>query len=214
MALFGINPQTRREQGMTAAAVVAVLLAVVHYMYVFSPKQEELATVESRVEALDAANAQAKRDLAKGSVDELRARAVQYAADLELMRQLVPTSNEVPALLEQVSTAARRVNLDIGSVVPEPVVAGEQFDTYRYRLTVVGGYHALGEFLANVGSLTRIVAPVNLKLAPATNQSPAAARGRAAEINSEFEIETYVARKTPGSAASASSPSTSTGPTS
>jgi len=211
MALFGINPQTRREQGMTAAAIIAVLLAVVHYMYVFSPKQEELATLESRVEALDAANARAKRDLARGSVDELRARLVQYAADLELMRQLVPTSNEVPALLEQVSTAARRVNLDIGSVVPQPVVAGEEFDTYRYRLTVVGGYHALGEFLGNVGSLTRIVAPVNLKLAPATNQSPAPAPARAAEINSEFEIETYVARKTP---ASASSPATSTGPTS
>ena len=44
---------------------------------------------------------------------------------VEVMRRLVPTGNEVPALLEQVSNAARRAGLDISSVEPQPVIAGE-----------------------------------------------------------------------------------------
>jgi type IV pilus assembly protein PilO len=194
---MNLRPQTQREQVLAGIVVFSVLLAVLFYMQVYQPKAAELDTTEARVATLDSANARAKRDLAKGSVDQLRARVAQYAASLELMRQLVPTSNEVPALLEQVSTAARRVNLDIGSVVPEPVLGGETFDTYRYRLTVKGGYHALAEFLSNVGSLTRIVAPVNLKLTPVPSQQKTVAKDAPAMLNSEFEIQTFVARTGP-----------------
>jgi type IV pilus assembly protein PilO len=194
---MNLKPQTQREQVLAAIVVFSVLLAVLFYMQVYQPKAAELDTIETRVATLDSANARAKREMAKGSVDQIRARAAQYAASLELMRQLVPTSNEVPALLEQVSTAARRVNLDIGSVVPEPVLGGETFDTYRYRMTVKGGYHALAEFLSNVGSLTRIVAPVNLKLTPVQTQQQSVAKDAPAVLNSEFEIQTFVARAGP-----------------
>ena len=116
------------------------------------------------------------------------------------MRQLVPTGNELPSLLEQVSTAARREGLDLSTVEPQPVVQGEQFDTYRYRIAVTGGYHALGEFLSIVGSLTRIVAPINLTLTPAANPNITAVKmappGTAA-IDSKFEIQTYVVRTAP-----------------
>ena len=56
------------------------------------------------------------------------------------------------------STAARRAGLDVGGVVPDAVIPGEQFDTYRYKVTMIGGYHQFGAFLSNVGSLARIVA--------------------------------------------------------
>ena len=108
----------------------------------------------------------------------------------------VPTTNEVPALIEQVSTAARRVNLELDGINPEPPISGDQFDTYRYQISVIGDYHALAEFLTNVGSLTRIVAPVNLKLAPVSGQDAARGHGsrNKAVLSSKFEIQTYVAK--------------------
>jgi type IV pilus assembly protein PilO len=100
----------------------------------------------------------------------------------------------VPALLEQVSTAARRVGLDIGAVEPEPVIEGDQFDTYRYRISVRGDYHAVGEFLTNVGSLTRIIAPVNLKLTPVTSTTVTRPQpGKGSQLDTQLEIQTYVA---------------------
>ena len=112
------------------------------------------------------------------------------------MRQLVPTGNEVPALLEQVSTAARRVGLDIGAVEPEPVIPGDEFDTYRYKISIVGGYHEVGQFLTNVGSLTRIVAPVNLKLTPSNKDDANRTHARRGQsvLQSDFEMQTYVAK--------------------
>jgi type IV pilus assembly protein PilO len=115
------------------------------------------------------------------------------------MRQLVPRSNEVPALLEDISTAARRVGLDLATVEPMPVLQGEQFDTYRYKLGVIGGYHPVGQFLSNVGSLNRIIAPVTMeiRLRPVVDKTKARLRKGESVIDTKFLVQTYVARTTP-----------------
>lgn len=190
-------PKNQRDQSMILVVIVALALVGLYWTYVFSPKKTELTELEVRIDTLEVRNVSAKRELAKGNLDKLKVEAEQHQRDLEVMRQLVPTSNEVPALLEQVSTAARRVGLDISTVEPEPVIEGEQFDTHRYKLAVVGNYHALGEFLANVGSLTRIVAPVNLTLSPNTKANTRNQPISALTLESRFEIQTYVARTAP-----------------
>jgi type IV pilus assembly protein PilO len=194
---MGLLPTNQRDQGMIAVGVISLMLAAAFYSYVYSPKSEELSKIEERVTALETANDKAKVEVARGrDSKELRAQAEMYKQNLELMRQLVPTGNEVPALLEQVSTAARRVGLDIGAVEPEPVIPGDEFDTYRYKISIVGGYNDVGEFLTNVGSLTRIVAPVNLKLTPSTNAEAirTKTRGGQSVLQSDFEMQTYVAK--------------------
>lgn len=193
-------PKNQRDQVMVLLVIVAVALVGLYYAYVYSPKSTVLTNLQAHVDSLDVNNQASKAELAKGNVDELRAEAAALQANLEVMRQLVPTSNEVPSLLEQVSTAARRVGLDLASVQPQPVIEGEQFDTYRYRVTIIGDYHALGEFLANVGSLTRIVAPVNMVLTPLGNTTAVDARKKSSKkhnnsvLDSKFEIQTYVAK--------------------
>jgi type IV pilus assembly protein PilO len=190
---MALMPKNQRDQAMVLVTVVSVALIGLFWVYVYSPKSTELATLQARVDTLEVRNDKAKAELAKGKVDALKAEAEQYQRDLEVMRQLVPTGNEVPSLLEQVSTAARRVGLDIATVEPQPVIEGDQFDTYRYKLAVSGGYHALGQFLTNVGSLTRIVAPVNLALVPRTN----AAKSKdviGSALDAKFEVQTYVTK--------------------
>jgi type IV pilus assembly protein PilO len=197
MAILPSNP---RDQKLVAVAVVAFALAALYWNFVWTPKQVELVALETRLDTLDARNASARARLAQGTAAELEAQAAAFSRDLEVMRLLVPTGNELPSLLEQVSTAARREGLDIASVEPQPVVQGETFDTYKYKVSVTGPYHALGEFLTNVGSLTRIVTPVNLTLNLSTNKQANAVKlapeGTAA-IESRFEIQTYVIRTAP-----------------
>jgi type IV pilus assembly protein PilO len=185
---------------MLLGIIVAIASAALYWNFVFTPKGAELASLEARLDTLDAHNAVARTRIARGTAEELEAEAEQASRDLEVMRQLVPTGNELPALIEQVSTAARREGLDISGIEPQPVVEGATFDTYRYKLTVTGGYHALGEFLTNVGSLTRIVAPVNLTLSLSNNQNSNAVRlapAGTAAIESKFDIQTYVIRSAP-----------------
>jgi type IV pilus assembly protein PilO len=196
MALLPKNP---RDQKMVAATVVAIALAVLYWNFVWTPKHTQLVELESRLDTLDARNAVARARIAQGTAADLEAEAARYTRDLEVMRLLVPTGNELPSLIEQVSTAARRVGLDIASLEPQPVLQGDTFDTYRYKVSVTGPYHALGHFLTNVGSLTRIVAPVNLTLGLSTRSTNAVklAPAGTAAVESKFEIQTYVIRTAP-----------------
>jgi type IV pilus assembly protein PilO len=197
MALLPKNP---RDQKMVALAVVAFALAALYWNFVWTPRHTELVALEVRLDTLDAQNAMARARIAQGTAAELEAEAARYAKDLEVMRLLVPTHNELPSLIEQVSTAARREGLDIASLEPQPIVHGDTFDTYRYKVSVTGGYHALAEFMTNVGSLTRIVAPVNVALGLSQNKNSNAVKlapEGTAPVESRFEIQTYVIRTTP-----------------
>jgi type IV pilus assembly protein PilO len=187
---------SKRDQLLIAVSVVALAGAAAYGYFLYIPKTQELAVIEHHVELLDRRNSQAKADIASGTLQKLRMEAIQYAAELEILRQIVPTTNEVPALLENVSTAARRVGLDLSSVEPMPVLLGEQFDTYRYKLSVTGGYHAIAAFLTNVGSLNRIIASVALTVKPLTAQDKSKIRQQKKDeslLDTDFQIQTYIA---------------------
>jgi len=194
---MALMPKTQREQILVFVAFIAVIAMGAYWHFIFKGKSVELAEKNTRLEAVVSVNQKARTELARGNVNQLRAQLAGYRENLELIRTLVPTSNEVPSLLDQVSSAARREGLEIAGVDPQPVVEGEQYDTYRYDIGVVGGYHALAAFLANVGSLQRIVAPVNLKLIQPTNVSAAQKKKNKnfAAIEARFQIQTFVARR-------------------
>ena len=204
---------TKRERNMVALAALSIALIGAYWYFLYSPKGGELDTLETRVVSLETLNQRARADIAQGSVERLQAEAARDARTLELMRRLVPTSNEVPALLEDISTAARRVGLDVASVEPMPVLPGEDFDTHRYALSVVGDYHAIGRFLSNVGSLSRIVAPVTIEIKPAPAPTGAQrtagpqrvrARPDRPRLETQFQVQTYVSRAAPAGTVAAS----------
>jgi type IV pilus assembly protein PilO len=195
---IGAN-MTRREQQLAGIVVGALLLAVAYWYFLYLPRGKELDAIAVHVDSLDKSNQRAQASINQGAVQRLTRQAKEYEVDLKVLRQLVPRSNEVPALLEDMSTAARRVGLDLSAVEPAPVVNGDQFDTYRYKLAVVGGYHAIGEFLSNVGSLNRIVAPVTMQMTPHALGDKTKAKPKKGEslIDTQFLVQTYVARTTP-----------------
>lgn len=186
---------TKRDQMLVSIAVLAVAIGGAYGYFLYMPKRVQLAAIEEHVVTLDSRNEQAKADLANGNVARLKEQAAEYEASLKVLQQLVPTTNEVPALLENVSTAARRVGLDLASVEPLPVLIGEEFDTYRYKVSVKGGYHALAGFLTNVGSLNRIVAPVALdvKQMNAGDKKKARPKDGESTLETDFQIQTYIA---------------------
>ncbi len=192
---MGLLPKTQRDQAMMLVTIVSLALVGVYFQYVWTPKGETISTLRTRVDTLESRNQVARTEMANGSMDMLREQAAAAQRDLDIMRQLVPTSNEVPALLEQVSTAARRAGLDLAGVEPQPVIEGDHFDTHKFKVSVVASYHQLGEFLTNVGGLTRIVAAVNMVVGPTTNATvKKRMRVEGALIDSKFEIQTYVAK--------------------
>jgi type IV pilus assembly protein PilO len=203
-------PPNQKDQVKVAVALCAFALGVYYWGYPYEARSVELEEMRARVERLEDSNARARREVAHGTAKTLRAQAARSRATLDVLRQLVPAAYEVPAVLEEVSTAARRAGLEIGGVQPSPVIAGDHFDTYRYKITVAGNFHALTAFLANVGSLPRIVAPVTFTMAPSklvrTGPTFASRPGMPAQppvapLVATVTMQTYVARTATASAA-------------
>ena len=193
---------SKRDQSLVAVAVMAIALGGAYGYFMYWPKRAELAKVEEHVLALDAKNEQARRELSNGSVARLAAQADEYRASLAVLQELVPKTNEVPALLESVSTAARRVGLDLASVEPMPVIQGDMFDTYRYKLSVKGSYHEIAGFLTNVGSLNRIVAPIAVDV-KTSDKRKQKGKDTDPDLYTDFQIQTYIARPAGGEAVDA-----------
>jgi type IV pilus assembly protein PilO len=192
-------PTNQRDQAMLFVGLLGFIGIGAYWYFVYSPKSEEIVTQEARLEKLDATNNRAKALLARGTVEQMQAESKVLQDNLDLIRTLIPAGNEVPALLDQILGAARRVGLEQDSFVPGNKVEGEVFDTYRYRLSFNGTYHQIGELLTAIGSLRRIIAPVNLSLtpAPAGSSSLRVAPGQQI-LNANFDIQTYVVRTAGG----------------
>jgi type IV pilus assembly protein PilO len=170
-----------------------------------------LAGNKVRIEAMrdtiarfEAATDSAKKELAKGTVADVRKRLEAYRASLVLLRRLVPERNEVPNLLDDISTRGKVRGVTLSQVVPQPVEPGPSpFNTYKYNMSVIGRYDQIGQFLADVASLQRIIVPYDLTVTAASS-STARVLGDSTEalLEARFQIRTFV--KSPNSEGEAS----------
>jgi Tfp pilus assembly protein PilO len=70
---------------------------------------------------------------------------------------------------------------------------GSPFSSQRYRFTVFGHFDQVGEFLADVASLQRIMVPYSLDIGPAAvpaQQAYADTSGALLEV--QFQLRTFV----------------------
>jgi len=157
-------------------------------------RQARVVAVKDTIARLDAATDSAKKELAKGTVEDLRKRLDTYRGSLALLRRLVPERNEVPNLLDDISTRSKIRGVTLSQVVPLPVEPGPvPFDTYKYNMSVIGHYDEIGQFMADVASLQRIIVPYDLSVAPA---NPGAAKALSdtsgSLLEAKFQVRTFV----------------------
>jgi type IV pilus assembly protein PilO len=167
-------------------------------------RKAHVAAVRDTIARLEAATDSAKKELARGTVADVRKRLESYRGSLSLLRRLVPERNEVPNLLDDISTRSKIRGVTLSQVVPQPVELGPApFDTYKYNMSVIGRYDQIGQFMADVASLQRIIVPYDLSIAVANSQAAKVLGDTTgALLEAKFQIRTYV--KSPNSEGEAS----------
>ena len=163
-----------------------------------------VTAVRDTIGRFEAATDSAKKELARGSVADVRKRLETYRSSLLLLRRLVPERNEVPNLLDDISTRSKIRGVTLSQVIPQPVEPGPvPFDTYKYNMSVIGRYDQIGQFMADVASLQRIIVPYDLTIAIANSQAAKVLGDTTgALLEAKFQIRTYV--KSPNSEGEAS----------
>lgn len=215
MAL-GLPKDTR---GQILFLIIVASLAGGYFLWdmVVSKVSGEVTETQHAVDSLQAIVTKAKADLASGSVESMRAAVEQYRAALGRMRQLVPEQNEVPTLIDDISTKAKLRGITVGRFAPLSVEPGPAlqlkfaaeadtskkktppqpaFDVYRYKLEVYGHYDQLGEFITDVASLGRIMVPQDVVFKPATQATQKLLSDTlGALLEANLTLRTYVKRK-------------------
>ncbi len=183
------------------AAVLTTLAAVLLHRE-HRGRSVEIRRMERRLEQLVAGNEHA-RGLAPDGTAELERRLKRHADRIARLEQLIPRSEEVPALLEALAAEARDSGLgDLTLIRPAEAESNPFYTRRNYEISVEGGYHQVARFLTAIASLPRIVAPMELEMTAMVGQAvdpnPA--------VRAHVRIGTYV--RPPGAADTAS-----TGPT-
>lgn len=157
-------------------------------------RSERVGALQDTITSLQTSIDSAKRELALGSVEEVRKRAEQYRATLDLLRQFVPESKEVPNLLDDISTRAKIRGVNLANVVPQPVQPGPSpFSTHQYEMAVIGRYDRIGRFLADIAGLRRIIVPTEVTLVSADKpKAKALGDTTSAMLEAKFKIRTFV----------------------
>src|SRR5438093_12640487 len=190
---MALLPQDRQSQVMMLITLGMLALGYAFWNYWAKPTGEEIAATQAEIKSMEDVIAQAKADLASGTVEDLRRKVEEYSALLSVMSRLVPERNEVPALIDDISTKAKVRGVTIGRLEPLAVENTGAFDTYRYRLEILGHYDQLGEFLSDVASLPRIIVPQDLALKPAQQQAQKVLGDTlGALLEAQFSIRTFV----------------------
>ena len=190
---MALLPTDQRSQIMMLLVLVAGAGGYFFWTKVQSPQSARIAAANGEADSLAKIVEAAKRDLASGTVEDLRRKVEEYQGSLELMRRLVPQRNEVPTLIDDISTKAKVRGVTLGKIQPLTPEPGSPFDTFRYRLEVYGHFDQVGEYLADIASLPRIVVPQEVTMStatPATQKLLGDTLG--ALLLTEFSIRTFV----------------------
>src|SRR5512145_541270 len=100
-------PTDQRGQIMALLVLVALAGGYFFWTKVHEPQSEKIAVANQEADSLEKIVAAAKEDLARGSTAELQRRVESFQGSLELMKRLVPDKNEVPTLIDDISTKAK-----------------------------------------------------------------------------------------------------------
>jgi Tfp pilus assembly protein PilO len=186
---MAILPQDPKDQRLLLAGIVPLALIFAYSQYVGKPRTIETDMLVSHAEALESQNVTARAIEAQQGGPQLQARVTKLEQHVAMLEGLVPRKEEVSVLLRDISLRARDTRLQLTRLKPETEEAGDHYVKRTYEINVQGSYHAIGSFLGEVGSLSRIMTPIDLKLMANTGKTT---NSGSPVLNANFRLLTYI----------------------
>jgi type IV pilus assembly protein PilO len=187
---MALIPKDPKQQRYLAMGVGALALFYVFHSFWYTEQREQVTAMEARLATLEQQNRRAQITAARGGA-ELEQRLAEYERHVIELETLIPASEEVPALLREITAQARQLmGRDPAQFRPEPDEPGEFYTKKAYQMQAIGEYHDLARFLTAVASLSRIITPVDVSITPYQDaQNTVEAED---PVMAEFRIETYI----------------------
>lgn len=136
-------------------ALVALVILFLSWQLFISGRAEELESLERR-EAELRADFEMKQGQA-ANLGALKQQLVQMEAQLQQMLRQLPSKNEMPDLIVDISQTALATGITNELFQPGPEQPKDFYAEKPIELRMVGSYHQFGAFVSGVASLPRVV---------------------------------------------------------
>ncbi|MWJ27199.1 type 4a pilus biogenesis protein PilO [Halomonas sediminis] len=101
---------------------------------------------------------------------EMQEQLMSLETQMQRLRDMLPTTAEVPSLLDSISDAAIDNRLMIDAIRLRSSIARTHYVEQPFDIQVRGGYHQIANFIADMAALPRIVTQHDFTLEPVARQ--------------------------------------------
>ncbi|MFC4700944.1 type 4a pilus biogenesis protein PilO [Glaciecola siphonariae] len=144
-----------KEVKILVALVCAIMVGAGCYYMIISGKLPQLEAVENQEQDLRS-EFEAKYRIAV-NLEAYKEQLARIEKDFSSMLKSLPTSNETPGLLDDVTFVGTDAGLSFKLLNWQREIPKEFYTELPIQIEVVGGYHEFGQFTSNVANLPRIV---------------------------------------------------------
>ena len=147
--------------------ITIVLLVALGYagnMYVLKPKKEHIVRLDREIKSVTLRIEKGRRALRREKA--LSREIAELEAKLETMRAVLPTKEEIPGLIREVSRLGyyNRINYALFQPGKEVVKADQGYAILAIKLEFKAFYPQLVSLLSGISKMERLVKPVTLEV--------------------------------------------------
>ena len=162
-------PEDVKKLLIVVSAFLVVFL--VFFFFFWRPKSSELGRLQEELSEKQAELARLERDAADWPDTITRERLMRYEEELAQLWELIPSQEEVSALLTDVQDHARAADLEIlslsrtsGSQGRPGQAAASRYVRVPYKIIVGGNYFGLVRFLRRLEDSKRLITVTSTKV--------------------------------------------------
>ena len=185
---FGI-PKDSAGQKRFLIGALPILIAVGYYQFFHTKTTVQIDEQSTVLETLESSNDRNRLISNPAAMQAMRQKLALFEQHMNRLEQLIPLREEVTALLRDWTHRASESGVDVRLIKPEAEEAGEFYTQQTYAFSVIGNYHAIGRFLAQAGTLPRIITPTEVNLLKPTNPN---LNRNGMRVQADFKIHTYI----------------------
>ena len=158
-------PYQSRTVQLIIGAIVIVFILLLAYIFIFSDTNEKINDLKKEEETLK--QSYIEKSATAANLDKLKLELNQINKLFQVLLKQLPTSAEIPNLIQELNENAGKNGLTMESITPAQVIQtqssnkdgiGQQLiETLPYHITLRGNYDQITQFVRDIGKLSRIV---------------------------------------------------------
>lgn len=171
-------PYQSRLVQLGIGMVIIVVIVTLAYLFMYSDSSERINQLKQEEETLK--ESYIEKSARAANLDRLKAELDQINGLFQVLLKQLPTTAEIPNLLQELHECASKNGLTMESLTPAPAIhtnssvgegegegEGQQvIETLPYNITITGNYDQITQFVRDIGKLSRIVTINSIVLKP------------------------------------------------